>query len=279
MLREAAGRYVALDGRMWRTLIGLLFRPGFLTREYFDGRRRRYIRPARLFLVLSIGLFALLRFTTEPLVAADPGLTQADRDEIAADEANPEKNTGLSIDPDLKLHTDLFSGAGLSPLQQRIDLFNRLSRQERGEQVFAGMLRYGPYAAVALLPLFALLVKLVYLGRTRRYPFRRAQPRLLVPGGRLDDAAPLRTPARRARRLGDHVSALVDENRLRRHLVRRRRARVRDFYCVYGVFRACRRRARRRGGLASLIARSVVPRLRKVWPIGKLKPSLSGPNS
>jgi uncharacterized protein DUF3667 len=171
MLREAAGRYVALDGRMWRTLIALLFRPGFLTREYFAGRRRRYIRPARLFLVLSIGLFALLRFTTEPLVAADPGLTQADRDEIAADEAN-EGNTGLTIDPDLKLHTDLFSGAGLSPLQQRIDLFNRLSRQERGEQVFAGMLRYGPYAAVALLPLFALLVKLVYLGRTRRYPLR-----------------------------------------------------------------------------------------------------------
>lgn len=171
MLREAAGRYVALDGRMWRTLIALLFRPGFLTREYFAGRRRRYIRPARLFLVLSIGLFALLRFTTDPLVAADPGLTQADRDQIAKDEAN-EGNTGLTIDPDLKLHTDLFSGAGLSPLQQRIDLFNRLSRQERGEQVFAGMLRYGPYAAVALLPLFALLVKLVYLGRTRRYPLR-----------------------------------------------------------------------------------------------------------
>jgi hypothetical protein len=56
MLREAAGRYVALDGRMWRTLIGLFFRPGFLSREYFAGRRRRYIRPARLFLVRSYPL-------------------------------------------------------------------------------------------------------------------------------------------------------------------------------------------------------------------------------
>src|SRR4029077_20764121 len=65
-LREAAGRYVALDGRFWRTLIALSFRPGWLTREYFAGRRRRYVRPARLFLVLSIGLFALLRFTGEP---------------------------------------------------------------------------------------------------------------------------------------------------------------------------------------------------------------------
>jgi hypothetical protein len=32
-LREAAGRYVALDGRFWRTVFALLARPGFLTRE------------------------------------------------------------------------------------------------------------------------------------------------------------------------------------------------------------------------------------------------------
>ena len=57
-LREAMGRYVALDGRLWRTLAALMFRPGFLTREYIVGRRRRYIRPARLFLVLSLALFA-----------------------------------------------------------------------------------------------------------------------------------------------------------------------------------------------------------------------------
>ena len=38
-LREAAGRYVALDGRLWRTLGALLFRPGFRTSEYLAGRR------------------------------------------------------------------------------------------------------------------------------------------------------------------------------------------------------------------------------------------------
>ena len=60
-LKEAAGRYVAFDGRMWRTLAALLFRPGYLTREYLAGRRRRYIRPARLFLVLSLVLFFVIR--------------------------------------------------------------------------------------------------------------------------------------------------------------------------------------------------------------------------
>ena len=172
MLRDAAGRYVALDGRMWRTLFGLLFRPGFLAREYFAGRRRRYIRPARLFLVLSIVLFAALRFASESLVIVDPGLTQAERDEIARDEADAGSDKGPTVGPDLKLHTDIFAGAGLGPLRQRVDLFNRLTRQERGEQIFAGMLRYGPYAAFVLLPLFALLVKLVYIGRGTRYPLR-----------------------------------------------------------------------------------------------------------
>ena len=72
-MREATGRYVSLDGRMWRTLAALLFRPGFLTREYFAGRRRRYIRPARLFLVLSLALFAAIRFfASAPVIGRRP---------------------------------------------------------------------------------------------------------------------------------------------------------------------------------------------------------------
>jgi hypothetical protein len=53
-VREAAGRYVALDGRFWRTVFALLARPGFLTREYLAGRRRRYVRPARLYLFATL---------------------------------------------------------------------------------------------------------------------------------------------------------------------------------------------------------------------------------
>ena len=65
-LREAAGRYVALDGRLWRTVQPLVMRPGFLTREYLAGRRRRYIRPARLYLFATLIFFAVSRFFVEP---------------------------------------------------------------------------------------------------------------------------------------------------------------------------------------------------------------------
>jgi hypothetical protein len=172
MLREAAGRYVALDGRMWRTLFPLLFRPGFLTREYFAGRRRRYIRPARLFLVLSIALFALLRFTGDPVLISKEELLRAAPADIAREVEEARRQNGSSMGPDLNLHLSPGAGSWLEPLQKRIDQFNRLSRRERGEQIFAGMLRYGPYAAFVLLPLFGLLLKILYVGRARRYPLR-----------------------------------------------------------------------------------------------------------
>ena len=48
-----------LDGKFWRTLRGLVCRPGFLSEEYCAGRRRPYIKPVRL-LITSIITYALL---------------------------------------------------------------------------------------------------------------------------------------------------------------------------------------------------------------------------
>lgn len=51
-----------LDGRLWRTLPGLMIRPGQLTRSYLEGHRAPQIPPLRLFLVVL-----LLVFTTGSL--------------------------------------------------------------------------------------------------------------------------------------------------------------------------------------------------------------------
>ena len=50
---------VHLDGKLWRTLRSLMFRPGFLSIRYSEGRHRRYINPVRL-LVIAIIVYALL---------------------------------------------------------------------------------------------------------------------------------------------------------------------------------------------------------------------------
>lgn len=55
-LGEAFSTLTTLDNRVWRTLRGIP-RPGFLTREYVAGRRRRYLGPLQLFLLFSVVFF------------------------------------------------------------------------------------------------------------------------------------------------------------------------------------------------------------------------------
>lgn len=50
------------DGKLWISLRRLVGRPGFLTREFVDGRRRPYIGPLQLFLISNLLFFVLLQF-------------------------------------------------------------------------------------------------------------------------------------------------------------------------------------------------------------------------
>ena len=235
-----------MDGRFARTLFHLLFRPGFLTNEYFAGRRKRYIRPARLFLVLALALFAILRVVAEtspggalivvdkddvtlnagppkaPVAVAATAAAEGDAATANAGEggrsgrdldggplgeaaapavtstagpsakAVPPKQPappgkaadaelarvllgagqGLRIDRELGVTVVGPEGPLRDQLQQRMDRFNRLDKQDKIDQVIGGALRYGPYALIALLPWFALLLQIVYAGRRRRYPHR-----------------------------------------------------------------------------------------------------------
>ena len=52
--------FFGVDGRVWATLGVLLFKPGKLTAEYLRGRRRRYLRPLRVYLSSTLLFFVLL---------------------------------------------------------------------------------------------------------------------------------------------------------------------------------------------------------------------------
>lgn len=56
---EAIEGLLHLDGRLWRTLPALFFRPGRLARDYIEGRTARHVPPFRTFLVsLLLLIFA-----------------------------------------------------------------------------------------------------------------------------------------------------------------------------------------------------------------------------
>lgn len=59
LVHELVGEFLHLDSKVSRSLLPLLFRPGYLTKEYIDGRRVRYFHPVRLFLTLTVILFII----------------------------------------------------------------------------------------------------------------------------------------------------------------------------------------------------------------------------
>ena len=88
LFHDAWHVFTHVDGTLWRTLGGLLLKPGFLTNEYFRDKRASYIPPFRLYLVISLAFFALASLTgslvgVPPEVAADPE-ARTQREQVAA---------------------------------------------------------------------------------------------------------------------------------------------------------------------------------------------------
>ena len=45
--------YFTFDNKFFRSFVPLILKPGFLTKEFIEGRRKRYIPPVRLYLFIS----------------------------------------------------------------------------------------------------------------------------------------------------------------------------------------------------------------------------------
>ena len=62
---EEVGEMIDIDSRIFRSILPFLFRPGFLTREYLAGKRKTYMSPFRLYLLLSVIFFFLAQATSK----------------------------------------------------------------------------------------------------------------------------------------------------------------------------------------------------------------------
>ncbi|WP_346768097.1 DUF3667 domain-containing protein [Janthinobacterium lividum] len=157
-LHEFVAHYVALEGKLWRTLALLLFRPGALSKEYIAGRRVRYVEPLRVYLTFSILFFAILKFGSGDLFLT----VHSPRAEVGAQvrhhtEENQTARTQISI-------------LGQTPtLPHQWQDFDQLPTAEKQKLVVESFFHYAPYAMFCLMPLFALFLKILYLGSGRRY--------------------------------------------------------------------------------------------------------------
>lgn len=156
-LHEFVGHYVALEGKLWRTLALLMFRPGALTTEYIAGRRVRYVEPLRVYLTFSILFFAIIKFGGGDLLQFD----DREQAEAAAHVLTP----GSTKDPHFQYQ--LLGRTVALPSQWQH--FEKLPLPEKTKLVTDSFFHYAPYAMFCLMPLFALYLKILYIGSGRRY--------------------------------------------------------------------------------------------------------------
>jgi hypothetical protein len=82
------------EGKIWRTLPMLVWRPGELTRRYVEGERARFVSPIALFLFSVFLMFAIFSLVGGPF--AMTGAPQVNR-EAAADVAREREQLGQRI--------------------------------------------------------------------------------------------------------------------------------------------------------------------------------------
>ena len=194
LLNEAFEGLFSLQSKSWRTTFYLFFKPGFLTLEHFKNRRARYITPLRLYLITSICFFLVLSMITffsadspvtfsqkaDAELVQDPSLessTKTPDAQSSSDNLPDNSSTSLQhVDEKSKPNIELnvpFLGPDAekkarNALQQKLDnAVNIVS--ERPKLLVSKIIDSSPPVVILLLPIFALVLKLFYLGSNRYY--------------------------------------------------------------------------------------------------------------
>lgn len=171
---EAVESLTHADSRLWRTLAALLLRPGFLTREFFAGRRVRYLPPVRLYLVISVLFFVVastmpgdggLRLQLgDPAPASGTAATAAPATPAPPAQAAPAV-PAASIDRCDDLD---YQGPGAGWLRPRLAASCRKLQRDGSAALFEAFRHNLPRALFLLLPAIAAVMALMYW-RPRRF--------------------------------------------------------------------------------------------------------------
>ena len=189
ILGDFADSVLNIDARVFRTLGPLLFKPGYLSREYFAGRRVRYVSPVRLFVFLSIVTFFVAQLVVnfgEDMVTIDGG-PRTEEPAAPAGVAGDAPPAAAKADEDDEVNLE-FNGRKWDAKTNPVDVAwlpafadrwineqighgvdNVAELKKNPERFKEAMLGAVPSTLFVLLPIFALMLKLLYLFKRRLY--------------------------------------------------------------------------------------------------------------
>lgn len=62
LFNNTVSNYFSVDARFFKSYLPLILKPGFLAKEFVDGRRIKYLHPAQMYLFISVVFFFLFSF-------------------------------------------------------------------------------------------------------------------------------------------------------------------------------------------------------------------------
>jgi hypothetical protein len=169
--REATEDLTHADSRLWSTLIALLFKPGFLTREFLSGRRVRYLPPLRLYLVLSVLCFLALgsENTVNQAVAIKTGTGKPSVELVTPDSPGLAAKPGETLEQrEARICNPNYDGPAPSFVLPFLKKGCRDMLEHRGRTVEEAFWHNLPKAMFIFLPALALVMKAMYW-RPRHY--------------------------------------------------------------------------------------------------------------
>ena len=144
--------FFSIDSKLFVTLKHLLFNPGFLTKEYWKGRRSRYISPVRLYLVTSFIMFIIMSLSMNFLFDGKGALF-----EITENDQLPEGYEGIGVFISLIKTFEEEGDDGIVELLKN-GIKETQRREITAEQIFFSAI---PTSMFILMPIFAVLLYLI----------------------------------------------------------------------------------------------------------------------
>ncbi|WKK65560.1 DUF3667 domain-containing protein [Lutimonas zeaxanthinifaciens] len=117
---EFLSGFLDFDNRFLKTVIPLVFKPGFVTKEYVDGKRMKYVNPFQLYLHISILFFLVIGIfgtidkfkpssgsSSEVLPALDNEELKIDLDSLKSETLDELKKSNVEIDSTALSYIDM----------------------------------------------------------------------------------------------------------------------------------------------------------------------------
>ena len=171
LIGEVVEGLLHMDGRLWRTLPGLMMRPGRLTRAYLEGHRAPQIPPLRLFLVVLLMIFLVGGLTGQRTGGPfHPNATGGARNAARPlDQLTPAERASIV---DSLRHGKSNIDFGKSNQAAADWLRDRVSRTLADPERFYLILeQWAERFAILMLPISALLLSVLFVFQRRFYLF------------------------------------------------------------------------------------------------------------